>query len=168
MYADDLVVIAETEVEDDLIKTLTEWKDNVDNRGVRVNMNKSKVMISREWQKVMQKAARWPCGICGRGIGNNSVQCTSCQKWIHKKCGIKGSMCKVMSFICRGCLNSATSTGHISVDICVSAKLQLVDKFCYLGDVSIEMLMQLWRPEFELDRIHSGSWYHCLPIKIYN
>jgi len=24
--------------------------------------------------------------------------------------------------------------------------------------------MQLWRPEFELDGINSGSWYHCLPI----
>jgi len=22
--------------------------------------------------------------------------------------------------------------------------------------------MQLWRPEFELDEINSGSWYHCL------
>jgi len=30
-------------------------------------MNKAKVQISGEWQKVMQKAARWPCGVCGRG-----------------------------------------------------------------------------------------------------
>ena len=30
------------------------------------------------------------------------------------------------------------------------------------------MLMQLWRPEFELDGINSGSWYHCLPIRIYH
>jgi len=28
--------------------------------------------------------------------------------------------------------------------------------------------MQLWRTEFELDGINSGSWYHCLPIKIYH
>jgi len=51
---DDLVVIAETE--DDLIKRLNEWKDFVENRGMRVNMNKTKAMISGEWQKVMQKA----------------------------------------------------------------------------------------------------------------
>jgi len=37
LYADDLVVIAETE--DVLIKRLNEWKDNVENRGVRVNMS---------------------------------------------------------------------------------------------------------------------------------
>jgi len=28
-----------------------------------------------------------------------------------------------------------------------------------------EMLMQLWRPEFVLDGINLGSWYHCLPIR---
>ena len=39
------------------------------------------------------------------------------------------------SFICRGCLNPVTSAGHTSVDIGASAKLELVDKFCYLGDM---------------------------------
>jgi len=69
-------VIVETE--DDLIKRLNEWKDNVENRGMRVNMNTTKVMISVEWQKVVQKAVRWPCGVCGTGIGNKLIQCTSC------------------------------------------------------------------------------------------
>jgi len=89
-------------------------------------MNKTKVMISGEWQKVMQKAVRWPCGVCGGGIGNNSIQC-SCQKWVHRKCGIKGSMYKVMkSFVCTGCT---------SVDNDNNANLELVDKFCYLGNM---------------------------------
>jgi len=56
--ADDLVVIAETE--EDLIKRLNECKDNVENRGMRVNMNKTKDMISGERQEARQKAARWP------------------------------------------------------------------------------------------------------------
>ena len=43
---------------------------------------------------------------------------------------------KVMrSFICRGCSNPVTSTGHTSVDIGASANLELVDKFCKLGDM---------------------------------
>ena len=78
LYADDLVT-AETE---DLIKRLNEWKNNVENRGVRVNMNKTKVMISGERQKPLQKAARWPCNVCSRGVGSNSIQCTSCT-YIH-------------------------------------------------------------------------------------
>ena len=36
LYVDDLAVIAETEEE--LIKRLNEWKDNVESKGMRVNM----------------------------------------------------------------------------------------------------------------------------------
>ena len=135
LYADDLAVIAETEEE--LIKRLNEWKDNVESKGMRVSMNKIKVMISGERQKVRQKAVRWPCRVCSKGVGRNSLQCTSCQKWVHQKCsGIKGSMSKVAkSFICRSCLNPVTSAVRTSVDIGVGAKLELVDKFCYLGDM---------------------------------
>jgi len=93
-------------------------------------MKKTKVMISEE----CQKAARRPSGVCGRGVVNSSIQCTSCQKWVHKK-GLKDCMSKVMkSFICRGCLNPVTSAGCTSVDIGVSTNLELVYKFYYLGD----------------------------------
>jgi len=89
--------------------------------------------------KAMPKAARWPCGVCGKNVGNNSIQCTSCQKWVHKKCsGIKGSVSKVMkSFICRGCVNPVTSIGRTSVHTgVISANLELIYKFCYLGYMS--------------------------------
>jgi len=66
LYADDLAVIAETEEE--LIKRLNEWKDNVESEGMRVNMNKTKV-ISGERQMVRQKDVRWPCGVCSKGVG---------------------------------------------------------------------------------------------------
>jgi len=76
-------------------------------------------------------------GVYGRGVGSNSTQCTSCHKWVHKKCsGIKGSMYKVMkSFICSDCSNPVVSTGCTSVDIGASANLEVVDKFCYLDDM---------------------------------
>jgi len=56
------------------------WKENVESKGMRVNMNKTKVMISAECQKVRQKVVRWPCGVCSKGVSRNSLQCTSCQK----------------------------------------------------------------------------------------
>jgi len=56
LYADDLAVIAETE--EGLIKWLNEWKDNVVSKGMRMNMNKTKIMISGERQKVRQKAVK--------------------------------------------------------------------------------------------------------------
>ena len=115
-----------TDTEDDLNKRLNEWTDFMVNRGTRINMNKTKVMISGEWRKVTPKAVRWPCGVCG----NNSMQCTSCQKWVHWKCsGIKSSMYKmVKTFSCRVCVNPVTGTRRTSVDIGVNGSLELVSK----------------------------------------
>ena len=43
-------------------------------------------------------------------------------------------MYKVMkTFVCKGCV--VTSTGCTGVDIGFNANLELVDKFCYLGDM---------------------------------
>ena len=45
-------------------------------------------------------------------------------------------MYKMMkTFVCRDCVNPVTDTGHTSVDIGVNANLEIVDKFCYLGDM---------------------------------
>ena len=45
-------------------------------------------------------------------------------------------MYKVMKlFICRGCVNPVTGIGRTSVDIGGDANLELMDKFCYLGDM---------------------------------
>jgi len=120
----------------------------------------------------MQKAARCPCGDCGRGVGSNLMLCASCQKLVHKKCsGIEGSMYKVMkSFICRGCSNPVTSTGCTSVDIGASANLELVDKFCYSGDVlstdgdadaAVETRIRFGWNKFR-------QLYYYLPIGIYH
>ena len=74
--------------------------------------------------------------VCSNGVGSSSLQCSSRQKWVHKKCsGVKGSMWKVMkSFIFRG-LNPVTSAGCTSLDVGASAKLEFVDTFCYVGDM---------------------------------
>ena len=67
------------------------------------------------------------------------------------------------SFICRGCLNPVTSAGRTSVDIGASAKLELVDKFCYLGDMlsvdaAVEARIRIGCNKFR-------QLVHCLPIR---
>ena len=44
-------------------------------------MNKTKVMISGERQKVRQNAVRWPCGVCSKGVGSNSLLCPGLPRW---------------------------------------------------------------------------------------
>ena len=56
-------------------------------------------------------------------------------------------------------MNPVTGTGCTSVDIGVNAYLELVDKFCYLGDMlSVDGYADAaLETEFELDGINSGS-----------
>ena len=133
------------------------------------NLNKTKVMISGERQKQVQKAVRWPCVFVVEVLVVIQYSVLAVRSGYTRSVVVQRVACvsKVRkSFICRGWLNPVTSAGSTSVDIGASANLELVDKFCYLGDMlSVD---QLWRQEFELDEINSGSWYLCLPIRIYH
>ena len=46
-----------------------------------------------------------------------------------------GNTGNVEGRVCRGCMNPVTGTGCTGVDIGVNSNLELVDKFCYLGDI---------------------------------
>ena len=48
-------------------------------RGMKVNMSKTKVLISLG-QKMIEEHGERTCGVCGKEVGNNSIQCTMCKK----------------------------------------------------------------------------------------
>ena len=52
-----LVVIAESE---ELTKKLSRWKDGVQGKGVKMNMNKTKLVIKGKERKSIYKAPFWP------------------------------------------------------------------------------------------------------------
>ena len=114
---DDFVVIAESEEE--LIKKFNRRKDGVQSKGMKVNMNKTKVMISGESHKGVDNTGRWPCGVCIEFLPAPLPQCTKCPKWAHRKCSrIKGSMIKLSkSFVCRDCTDQQASVDRTSMDI---------------------------------------------------
>ena len=31
----------------------------------------------------VEEKDKWPCGVCKKGVGNNSILCHGCKKWIH-------------------------------------------------------------------------------------
>jgi len=137
LYADDLVLIADSM--ETLIAKVNTWKDCLEKKGMKVNIAKTKVMISGEEKTADVKCkCRYPCGVCGKGVGINSLKCTKCEHWVHRTCsGVKGSLAKVSgSFLCRKCNGIVKKNVDFGkeVDIGAGVTLEKVDQFCYLGD----------------------------------
>ena len=89
LYADDLVLMVETL--EDLKKKLIIWKDNIEAKGLRVNVHKTKLACSKHSLSVESNPVKWLCSICHKGVGISSIFCQSCNRWVQKRClKIKG------------------------------------------------------------------------------
>ena len=92
LYADDLAIV-DTSL-DSLIERLTKWKSGMEGKGLRVNMGKTKVMVSGPNLNLLRKSGKYPCAVCLSGVGEtNAILCSNCSHWVHKRCsGIKGPL----------------------------------------------------------------------------
>ena len=137
LYADDLVVIAETEEE--LRAKLSKWKKGMEAKGLRVNVGKTKVMFSGHGLHSLTDSGKHPCGVCRQGVGRNSIFCNGCSLWIHKRCTeITGPLKANDDFKCNRCLGKARPIDgrpQKSWKLSPEEELEVVDCFCYLGDI---------------------------------
>ena len=135
LYADDLVIIASSEEE--LISKLRLWKLQMEGKGLRVNMGKTKVMISGPDLNPLKDSGRFPCSVCRDGVGGNSIFCSGCNLWVHKRCsGIAGKLKEDPAYRCPRCLGRAKPIDpRVKKEIYLDGeKLDVVSSFCYLGD----------------------------------
>ena len=110
----------------------------MERKGLRVNMGKTKLMVSGSNLDVLRKSGKYPCGVCQAGVGRNFIQCRGCRQWVHKKCsGIKGSLNLDLNFRCARCLGTARPVdGRLVKEVMIGdEKLEVVPEFCYLGDM---------------------------------
>ena len=78
LYADDLVIMAPTM--EQLGRRVADWRASLLGEGLKVNAGMSKVMVGSSGGKMNVNSGKWPCGVCGKGVQANSVQCTVCKK----------------------------------------------------------------------------------------
>ena len=130
-YADDLVLCRESLNE--VIDKYWRWKNTVEGKGLRVKVEKGMQLL---FGKKSSVSTGDPCGVCGKRVGCNSIQCARCQKWVHCCSDVPRQVSLLLGwddFVCRICL------GHIySVDEKFKRGgdvLEEREKFCYLGDM---------------------------------
>ena len=137
LYADDLMISAESMEE--LLVNVQTWKTEMEKKGLRVNMGKTKIMESGINLDVLKKSGKYPCGVCQSGVGSsNAIFCGGCKRWVHKKCsGIKGPLRPDPEFRCARCLGTARAIDEREVSGVEvgNEKLEVVPEFCYLGDM---------------------------------
>ena len=70
---------------------------------MKVTTSKTKVMWMGSGLE-QEGSGKFPCAVCKKGVGSNSILCVKCEKWTHKRCsGVKGSLVKIQDFICSRC-----------------------------------------------------------------
>ena len=134
LYPDDLMVSAQSM--DELLVKLKTWRSEIEKKGLRVNMGKTKLMVSGSNLDVLRKSGKYSCGVCQAGVGRNAIQCGGCRQWVHKKfSGIKSPLTSDLNFRCARCLDTARPVDERLVkQVMISnEKLELFPKFCYLG-----------------------------------
>ena len=48
-------------------------------------------MVGSHGEKIIVNSGKWPCGVCGKGVQANSVQCRVCKNLIKNRCsGVRG------------------------------------------------------------------------------
>ena len=135
LYVDDLVLMADSIEELEIL--FERWKSGMEQKGLQVNSGKVKVMISKHKCNPQNKTGKFPCSVCLKGVGRNSILCPACKCWVHAKCsGLKGQLAKATNFVCSQCSSDAVADRNNEEKVMLAgSNLEVVDKFCYLGDM---------------------------------
>ena len=134
LYANDLALIAESLEE--CIAKFEASKSGMECKGLRVNSKKMKFLLSGIGLGQLRDSGAFPCGVCRTGVGADSILCSQCSFWIHKKCsGAIGRLSDNPEYICSRCQGTACPIdgrpiNEVFVD---EVKMDVVPSFCYLG-----------------------------------
>ena len=109
----------------------------MEEKGLRVNAGKTKIIICGMGLDLLQSSGEFPCAVCCTGVGSNGIFCKGCMHWVHKKCsGLKHST-EDPDYRCTRCQGTACpldSRPEREVQVRTD-KLEEVTSFCYLGDM---------------------------------
>ena len=113
------------------------WKANLESKGLRVNVDKTKILVSAHNAPKSVDGSKFPCGVCNKGVGINSIKCLACGFWVHKRCSnIKGPLKPDTDFKCKKCRGEVSNASIPDIEPVVinGEEIEKVSSFCCLGD----------------------------------
>ena len=57
----------------------------MEKKEMRVNAEKTKVMWCQVSKGQVEDSGKHPCGVCRKGVDNNSILSVECVRWVHKR-----------------------------------------------------------------------------------
>ena len=102
LYADDLVLTAEKR---EVIEMFRRWRRGMEKWELKINMNKTKYLVT-------EKGQGRKCSMVGdhvHAVGTNSILCSECNKWCHKRCSGLKNLNGVIDFPCPACVQRANA-----------------------------------------------------------
>ena len=123
------------------MEKIKNWKEGLESKGLKVNIGKTKVMKCHVDANMQVESGKYPCGICGKGVGRNSIQCGGCKTLLHRKCSeVKGKLKEDPSYGCAKCIRGGCAEGGADEQEMVledGGSLDCVNVYrsCYLGDM---------------------------------
>ena len=109
----------------------------MEEKGLRVNAGKTKIMICGTGLDLLQSSGEFPCAVCRTGVSSNSIFCKGCKHWVHKKCSGLKRLTEDPDYRCTRCEGTVCPLdGRPQREVQVgSDKLEVVASFCYLADM---------------------------------
>ena len=133
LYADDLVLMSET------IKVLKnkflKWKEAFDSKGLKINLGKTKVMVSYSiTQDGLSKSKLDPCRVYRLRVKVNRVLYAQCGMCIHGRCTGGKMVTEKLSrdFTCRKCEWNIGDA--VEQEVKIFDDVETVREVTYLGD----------------------------------
>ena len=132
LYADELVRMAPTM--EYLGRRVAKWRASLLDKGLNVNVGKSKIMVSSSGEKMIVNSPESDTDVSVGKEYMQTVQCAVCIRWIHQQySGVRGDLSLVAGgFSCKRCdgtIQEADLAGDLLVD---GETYGCVKSFCYL------------------------------------
>ena len=129
LYADDLVIIAESLEE--CVRRLLTWKEAMEKKGLRVNAEKTKIMICGTGLDLLQSLCEFPCAVCRLEWAATASSAMAASTGCTRNAVGSSAWKRTLTIDVHSALD-----GRPQKEVQVGPdKLEVVASFCYLGDM---------------------------------